>query len=179
MKYQLNAISNLVIDGVHVAAGETIAVLDTDFDPSNIFSACWFGDAKPIAAALVTSETRHVRRVTLTAADVVTTLQPAPVAIDTDPDTLNALDAADDNATASITDVQAAAHPSETNAHGEPIRNPFDGLAPRIADALLAAGFESRDAVAEVAAAGPDAFLDYDGIGKSAAKKIIAWLGSE
>lgn len=180
MKYQLNAISNLVIDGVYVAAGETIAVLDTDFDPSNIFSACWFGDAKPIAnAAPVSTETRHVRRATLTAADVVTTSQPEPVAIDTDPDTLNALDAADDNAPASITDSQAAAHPSETNAHGEPIRNPFDGLAPRIADALLAAGFESRDAVAEVAAAGPDAFLDYDGIGKSAAKKIIAWLGSE
>lgn len=120
-----------------------------------------------------------MRRATLTAADVLTTVEPDHVAMDTDPDTLNALDAAEENAPASITDGQAPAHPSETTAHGEPIRNPFDGLAPRIADALLAAGFESRDAVAEVAAAGPDAFLDYDGIGKSAAKKIIAWLDSE
>ena len=170
MKYQLNAISNLVIDGVTVAAGETIAVLDTDFDPSNIFSACWFGDVKPIATAPVTSETRHVRRVTLTAADVVTTLQPAPVAIDTDPDTLNALDATEE--------IPSQETPSQQTA-ADPAANPFDGLAPRIAEALLAAGFESRHAVAEVAAAGPDAFLDYDGIGKSAAKKIIAWLGSE
>lgn len=176
MKYQLNAISNLVIDGVTVAAGETIAVLDTDFDPSNIFSACWFGDAKPIAtAAPVSSETRHVRRVTLTAADVVTTLQPEPVAIDTDPDTLNALDAADETPSQEIPSQET---PSQQTA-ADPAANPFDGLAPRIAEALLAAGFKSRHAVAEVAAAGPDAFLDYDGIGKSAAKKIIAWLGSE
>jgi hypothetical protein len=164
MKYNLNAISVLVVDGVTVAAGETIAVLETDFDPSNIFSACWFGDAKPIATAPVTSETRHVRRVTLTAADVVTTLQPPPVAIDTDPDTLNALGAADETPS------------QETPA--DPAGNPFDGLAPRIAEALLAAGFANRDAVASVAADGADAFLDYDGIGKSAAKKIIAWLGS-
>jgi hypothetical protein len=176
MKYQLNAISNLVIDGVTVAAGETIAVLDTDFDPSNIFSACWFGDAKPIAtAAPVSSETRHVRRVTLTAADVVTTLQPAPVAIDTDPDTLNALDAAEETPSQEIPSQET---PSQQTA-ADPAANPFDGLAPRIAEALLAAGFSTRDAVASVAADGADAFLDYDGIGKSAAKKIIAWLGSE
>jgi hypothetical protein len=170
MKYNLNAISVLVVDGVTVAAGETIAVLDTDFDPSNIFSACWFGDAKPIATATpVSTETRHVRRVTLTAADVVTTLQPAPVAIDTDPDTLNALDASEETPAAPETDAPSSDHAA----------NPFDGLAPRIAEALLAAGFSTRSAVASVAADGADAFLDYDGIGKSAAKKIIAWLGSE
>jgi hypothetical protein len=96
-------------------------------------------------------------------------LQPPPVAIDTDPDTLNALDASEETPAAPETDA-----PSSDQA-----ANPFDGLAPRIAEALLAAGFSTRSAVASVAADGADAFLDYDGIGKSAAKKIIAWLGSE
>jgi hypothetical protein len=106
----------------------------------------------------------------LTAADVVTTLQPEPVAIDADPDTLNALDATEE--------IPSQETPSQQTA-ADPAANPFDGLAPRIAEALLAAGFSTRDAVASVAADGADAFLDYDGIGKSAAKKIIAWLGSE
>lgn len=179
MEYALKAVGNLNIDGANIAAGETIATLTTEFDPSNIFSACWFGDARPEAirnepTAAVTDVVKQVRRATVTAADVTAaTVTVANVTGDEmDPDTLNALDAADGD---TVTEGIAAT----TTKPGEPIRNPFNGLAPRIADALLAAGFESRDAVASVAAEGADAFLDYEGIGKSAAKKIIAWLGSE
>jgi hypothetical protein len=172
MQYRIQSKGQLLVDGQMIDAGAIVGTLETSLELSNVISALWCGDMRAIAIEPMEARPADVRNVRRERdATSATTIEP-PAA--DDPDTLNAIDNANDTA-----DVAAAAAPSAVTTEIEVVdatANPFEGLAPRIADALLAAGFQSRESVAEVATDGADAFLDIDGIGKSAAKKIIEWL---
>lgn len=169
MQYQIQSKGQLLVDGQMIDAGAIVGTLETSLELSNVISALWCGDMRAIAIEPMEARPADVRNVRRERdATPVTTIEPPA----DDPDTLNAIDNANDTADVAAPSVVA----TETEQPGEATANPFDGLAPRIADALLAAGFRSRESVAEVATDGADAFMDVDGIGKSAAKKIIEWL---
>lgn len=174
MHYKIQSKGVLIVDGQMIDAGAIVGTLETPLELSNIISALWCGDMRAVPVETFTQEAatdiRQVRR-DRDPIDATDAIEPSaainPPAAD-DPDALNALDAIEQS-----TEPNSSVENSETS---EPIAEPFPGLPKRIADSLIAAGLTDRATVAEIATDGADAFLEYDGIGKSAARKIIEWL---
>jgi hypothetical protein len=165
--YELRSNFDLNVDGIMVPSDSVLGILTTELEVGNVLSAASFGRA---SAVLISA--KPSAPFSRSAAEPPQPIKPDDSKIDDEQladrvDALNAEPAEPDESDESI-------EPATINA--EPPINPFVGLGPRIADALLAAGFKSREAVAEIAVDGADAFLELDGIGKSAARKIVEWL---
>jgi len=164
MKYRAIAKHDLAGDGKVFKAGQPVAMIETTMPVGNMVSGLYFGDLELVAdGSPAGDEVKQVRR---DPPSIAPSPEPQPLDVDADPDALNALDEADE------AEAKQTEPPSEPKANAE-----FATLPPRIAGALIEAGFHTRAAVQAYVDEGA-ALADVEGIGKAAERKIVEWLQS-
>lgn len=179
--YELKAARKMNFDGQTVEENKVVAVLITDQPLYNVLSAASFGGLFAEETAEVTVEAaagavvaRQVDEPDQPKREAAPPADPA-----TDPDALNAADAAAELAEAEAAAKAAAeADAAKKAAEAEqPLPAEFEGLDVRIAKALVNQGFETKGEVKAFIDEGGD-LVDLDAIGKAAAAKIKTWLGA-
>jgi hypothetical protein len=170
MRFRVVATSNAIIDGQTVAAGDTLATIETNLPIGNVLSGATFGAFAVLSDAPANCPV--IARVELAAPPPMPTETPT-TAEPTHADQIDALNAADAEAEAA----EAAAGAVATEPTAPANAAEFDGLDVRITKALQSQGFGDRAAVAKFVADGGD-LVELDEIGKVAKDKILAWLNS-
>jgi hypothetical protein len=170
MKYRAIAKHDLAGDGKVFKAGQPVAMIETTMPVGNMVSGLYFGDLQLVADGSPTGdELKQVRRDP--PPSIAPSTEPQPVGVDSDPDALNAADAAADDAP------QAQATPEVLQDPISTLPLELQALPPRIASALADHEFTTRADVQAYLESG-GSLADVEGIGKAAERKIMEWLKS-
>lgn len=171
MKFKAIAKHDLAGDGKVFKAGTPVAIIETTMPVGNMVSGLYFGDLQLVADGSPTEdELKQVRRDP--PPSIAPSTEPQPVGVESDPDALNAADAAADDApqaqaaTPKVLEISISKLPVELQA-----------LPPRIANALADHEFTTRADVQAYLESG-GLLADVEGIGKAAERKIMEWLKS-
>lgn len=168
MKLAAIARDKYIADGQEFGSGEVVAVIETTVPADCLVSSIRFQllDIVPIADDVTL---RHD-----TTPPPINKSLPIPPA--TDPDELNAQDAAEDAAAAQAAASDGDDKPSDKPDDTETVPAEFEGLTARVVGILAANGMATAADVKAWVESGKE-LTDLDGIGKAAAAKIKTIAG--